>query len=398
MSIATMTETPRAALSARATTIYAVLTAISFSATSSAPTPLYHYYQQAFGLSPLLVTLIFASYVFALLGALLTVGSLSDYVGRRPMIFSSLLLNAAALAIFVTAGSAGQLILARVVQGLATGIAITTLGATILDTDRRNGPLYNSLTAFIGLMTGSLLAGALLAFAPWPGQLVYLVLLAITVAEAAVLLALPETGTRRLGALASVRPHVGVPAAARQVIVRLLPLNVAAWALGGFYLSLMPTLVSVATRIASPFVGAAVVSVLMLAAAGTVFALRAVAPARLLAIANAGLAIGIAATLAGTALQSAPAMIIGTAIAGVGFGAAFSGNLRSLLPLADASDRASLLAAYFVESYLAFALPAIIAGLVAPTLGLVMTAYAYGVVLIVLTAISAVATRRGATA
>ncbi len=398
MSIASHAETPRNSLSSRATTLYAVVTAISFSAASSAPTPLYHFYQQSLGLSPLLVTVIFASYVFGVLAAFLTLSSLSDFIGRRPMILVGLLFSAAALVLFITAGSAAQLILARIVQGVAVGSALTTLGATILDTDRRNGAILNSVTTFIGLMLGSLLAGSLLAFAPWPGQLVYIVLLAVTLLETIVLLVVPETATLRSGALASLKPQVRVPAIARPVLVRLLPLNIAAWALSGFYLSLMPTLVAVATHIASPFVGASVVSVLMLAAAGSVFALRHVAADRVLSVAMAGLGLGILVTLGGTALQSAPGMIIGTAIAGIGFGAAYSGNLRTLLPLADASDRASLLAAYFVESYLAFSLPAIAAGLLAPVLGLVATAELYGAVLLAFIALSAVATRRPATA
>src|SRR5215831_19221535 len=69
-----------------AVTAFGIVTAITFIATSSAPTPLYRLYQQGFDLSPLLLTVIFAAYAFSLLAALLTVGSLSDHVGRRPVV------------------------------------------------------------------------------------------------------------------------------------------------------------------------------------------------------------------------------------------------------------------------------------------------------------------------
>jgi hypothetical protein len=151
--------------------------------------------------------------------------------------------------------------------------------------------------------------------------------------------------------------------------------------------------VAVATGIASPFVGAAVVSALMLSAAITVFALRRAAPARLLRVGMGGLPLGIAITLAGTRLQSAAVMFAGTVIAGIGFGAAFAGSLKSLLPLAAETERAGLLAAYLVVSYLAFSLPAIAAGLSAPVLGLVTTAYFYGGVLIGLVLLAFVASR-----
>ena len=140
----TLVASPRLSLSPRAMTLYAATAAVSFSATSSAPTPLYHVYQQTLGLSPLWVTVIFASYAFAMLAAFLTVARLSDYIGRKPMIFAALALNAIALVFFITAGNAPELVLARVVQGVATGIGMTTLGAAILDTDKVNGSLYNS--------------------------------------------------------------------------------------------------------------------------------------------------------------------------------------------------------------------------------------------------------------
>jgi hypothetical protein len=295
-----------------------------------------------------------------------------------------------ALVLFILAQSADALIVARIVQGIATGIASTTLGAVILDTDPRDGSIYNSVTAFVGLTAGVLLAGVLLAYAPLPGQLVYAMLLALTLLEAAALAVLPETGTRRAGALTALVPHVAVPAAARPVMLRIAPLNIASWALGGFYFSLMPTLVAVATRITSPFVGAAVVSVLLIVATVTVLGLRAATAERLLGTAVAAMGLGVAATLAGTALQSVPVMIGGTAIAGISFGASFAGNLKMLLPLADPDDRASLFAAFYIENYLAYSLPAILAGLLIPVLGLVDTAYLYGGALIALTLVSLV--------
>jgi MFS family permease len=394
LSISSSLSSPRGTLSTRATTIYAAIAAISFSATSSAPTPLYHFYQKTMDLSPLTVTVIFAAYAFAMMASFLTVARLSDYVGRRPMIFAALAINAVALLLFITAGQAWELILARVVQGFGTGIALTTLGATILDTDKANGSLYNSVTAFVGLMLGTLVGGILVAFAPLPGQLIYVLLLAVTLIEAAMLLVTPETTSGRPGALAVLKPHVSVPKAALPALIKLLPLNVAGWALGGFYLSLMPTLVTLTTGAKSLFVGAAVVSALMLTASITVLAFRKLAPERMLLIAMLGLIGGIAVTLGAVYLQSAPLMILGTIFVGVGFGNAYSGNLRTLLPLAGEHERAGLLAAYFVESYLAFAIPAIAAGLAAPVLGLVTTSYIYGAVMIGLIAVSLVATQQ----
>src|ERR1700738_2141838 len=104
---------PRPALSNATTTVMAVVTAMTFSASGAAPTPLYHQYQESFGLTPAMLTIIFASYVLSLLAALLTTGSLSDHVGRRPVILAALAMNVVAMIMFMTAGSAAALIAAR---------------------------------------------------------------------------------------------------------------------------------------------------------------------------------------------------------------------------------------------------------------------------------------------
>ena len=57
---------------------------VSFLAGSSAPTPLYAVYAAKWGFSPITTTVVFGVYALAVLAALLTVGSLSDHVGRRP--------------------------------------------------------------------------------------------------------------------------------------------------------------------------------------------------------------------------------------------------------------------------------------------------------------------------
>ena len=119
-------------LSCSVTTVTAVAAAITLAATGAAPTPLYHQYQEHFSLTPFMITIIFAAYVLCLLFALLTVGSLSDHVGRRRPILAALALNVAAMILFMTAGSAAALIVARAVQGFATGLALTTLAATFL--------------------------------------------------------------------------------------------------------------------------------------------------------------------------------------------------------------------------------------------------------------------------
>src|ERR1700735_26180 len=116
-------------LSPNAMTWFSFGGAILVAASSSAATPLYRLYQESMHLTPFWITVVFSVYVASLLAGLLTVGGLSDYVGRRPVILAALLLNAAAMILFAEARDVGQLILARAVQGLCGRVGTTALGA-----------------------------------------------------------------------------------------------------------------------------------------------------------------------------------------------------------------------------------------------------------------------------
>jgi MFS family permease len=369
---------PARSASTSMTAIFAAVTAITFSAVAGAPTPVYRFYREALGLTPFTITLIFAVYSFTMIAAFLTVARLSDYVGRKPMILVALALNAVALILFFIAESAGTLIVARAVQGIGTGIALATLGALITDTAPKWAATLNSLTAFMGLALGALIAGAFVTFAPSPTHLVYAVLLGVTVAEMLALPWIAETTSRKPGAWIGMKPKLTVPKAAAAAMARLFPLTLSAWALGGFYLSLMPSLLIEATGIRSPLVGAAVVSALMISGGLASLASRTFDAGKTVRASAALLAIGVVLTLFAIAAGSSAGMVFGTIVAGFGFGASYGSSLRVLLPLAAAHERAGLLSAYFVESYLAFALAAIAAGLAAPHFGLVTTALFYG--------------------
>src|SRR3984885_13845583 len=393
-ALATRPQSSIPSLSPRAMTVFSFTSAMLIAAGSNAVTPLYHLYQASMHLTPFWITIVFAVYVASLLTALLTVGGLSDYMGRRPVILAALLLNAAAMMLFSEARDVGQLILARAVQGLCVGTGTTALGAAILDTDRARGPLLNSVTAFVGLTAGSLGTAALITFAPDPLHTVYEVLLGLTAVMIALLWLMPETAARKAGALASLRPHVSVPSQSRSILVRLTPANVAGWALGGLYLSLMPTVVATAMGVASPWVGGVVVAAVMLTAAIAVAAFRNWPARRLILLGTSTLSAGVAVSLSGIHQQQVAALLAGTVIAGAGFGSTFSGIMRALLPTAAPDQRAGMLLVFCVQSYLAFSLPAVAAGLAVPLVGLSIAAYLYGAVIIVLAVISLTAMLR----
>ncbi|MBV7548993.1 MFS transporter [Pseudomonas sp. PDM26] len=374
----------------RASLWFLAITLLSFLAASTAPTPLYHLYQEQMQFSPATLALIFAVYALSLLAALLTVGSLSDYLGRKPVIFTAVLLNILAMLLFIYADSVPWLISARVLQGFATGMATAVLSATLLDTDRQQGPLVNSVAPLLGMALGGMGCGLLAEFAPAPLHLTYWLLLALFAMQAVFVWCLPESVTRQPGAWASLRPTLHVPVQARATLWRVLPLNTATWALGGFYASLAPSLVRTATGSTSNLIGGATVAALTVTGALMIYTLRNQAATKALQLGASSLPVGVGLILLGVHSASLPLFFLGTLVAGCGFGAGFLGAVRSLVPLALPHERAGLMSAYYVLSYLAFCLPALLAGNLARTFGLVATTDGYGAVLMVL-ALSAMA-------
>ncbi|MCE0461728.1 MFS transporter [Pseudomonas uvaldensis] len=370
--------------STRASLIFLAMTLLGFLAASSAPTPLYHLYQEHMQFSPAILTLIFGVYAFSLLAALLTVGSLSDYLGRRPVIFVALLLNMLAMMLFINADSIGWLIGARLIQGFATGMATSVLGAALLDFDRQQGPLITSVAPLLGMACGALGCGMLAEFAPRPLQLTYWLLLGLFLVQAIYLWRLRESVSPQPGAWQSLRPTLHVPVQARRALWLILPLNLAAWAVGGFYLSLAPSLVRAATGSTSNLIGGALVAALTLTGALSIYTLRNQHAENMLRLAASLLITGLMLVLVAAHSGSLPLFFIGTLVTGSGFGAGFLGALRSIMPLALPHERAGLMSAFYVLSYLAFSLPSLLAGNLTRVFGLIATTDGYGAVLMAL--------------
>jgi hypothetical protein len=377
-------QNPSPTAARRGTLGFLAITMLCFFAASSAPTPLYHLYQQAWGFSSAMLTLIFAVYALSLLVALLTVGKLSDYLGRRPVILLALLLEIVSMGLFLTAADVTWLIIARLLQGFATGIATSVLGAALLDCDQVQGPLINSIAPMVGMAVGALGTSVLAEFAPMPLLLAFIVMLVAFVLQALYVWRLPETVSPQPGVWASLKPVISVPPQARRTLWLILPVDIAAWALGGFYLSLAPSLLKAATGSASLVHGGAAVAALTLSGVVAMLNLRKRAPALALFIGASFLSVGVAVILVAVNTGWLWLFFLGTLIAGCGFGSSFLGCLRLLMPLAHAHERAGLMSTFLIFSYLAFCVPALVAGLSAHDVGLITTTNVYGSVVIVL--------------
>jgi MFS family permease len=364
---------------------------VLFQAASSALTPLFVIYQRLWGFSSAIITLVFAVFVVGLLAALLTLGALSDYVGRRPVLLTSLALQAVALVLFLTATDVAALLIARAVQGVATGMVLPTLGAMLVDFDPPDAPgratIASGVVPIGGLAVGSLGCGALAQYAPDPAHLVWAMLLGATAIALIVALTFAESSPGRSGVLRSFVPRLGIPRLLRSDVLALVPVIVASWALGGLYLSLGPSAAATVFGIADHFVGGLVATLLCGAGAVTAFTLRRSSDIVVRRSSAALLAIGTAVTLLGTITGSVMAAVVGTVVAGIGYGAAglaTFGQIATLAEPVDPAERGELFAVAYAVAYLSFSLPALGAGYLTTLVSLRDTVLVYaGVVILV---------------
>jgi predicted MFS family arabinose efflux permease len=165
---------------------------------------------------------------------------------------------------------------------------------------------------------------------------------------------------------------------------------VAVWALAGFYLSLGPSLAAQQTHSHNLTWGGVLILLFTgLGAAGSV-ALAKREPSRVMLGGCLVLIAGAVTTFSSIDTGTPAVFFVGTAVAGLGFGPAFTGAYKVVVASAGPSDRAGLITAVYIVSYLATGIPAVIGGVATSRFGLSETALVYSLVVAALAAVAAI--------
>ncbi len=360
----------------------------------SAPSPLYAIYEGMWHFSPITLTAIYAVYMVGSLTAMLIGGRLSDHLGRRLVVAIGLLVQISGMLVFAEARGVADLYIARLLQGLGSGIAIVTISAWLLDLQPPDKPRLGSLigvvTALAGLGAGALGSGLLIQYAPNPLHLVFWLLIIVFALALALMPVTPDISERKPGWLQSLRPKVSVPEQARSMFAASAPSLVAIWALVGLYLSLGPSLALSLLGTNSRILGALVITAQAGTAAVSATAAQRIEPRRLVVWGSAVLMTGVGITLLGVVIDSLPLLYLGSMLAGAGFGPAYLGIYRSLALLAPPDQRSGLFAAVYLAFYLALSIPTVLAGAAVGRFGLHPTTYGYGILVMGLAVVTTV--------
>jgi MFS family permease len=348
---------------------------------SGTPSPIYGIYRELWGFSPLVLTLVYATYAFGVLAALLLAGRVSDDVGRRPVLLAALATLMGATVLFMLADSVVWLFVARGVQGVATGAALGAASAALLDLHPRRDPagvgLTNGVVSAGGMGLGVLVSAAFVEFLPAPRVLPYVALFVLFAIALEGVWHMPEPVAER-SRLRLTPQWPSVPAAVRRPFLLAALGVMSSWSIGGLFLSLGPQLSADLFHTTNHLVAGVGVFALAGSAAVAQLVLGRTPPWAGAAAGSVALSSGMVLIVIAASTDSSVVFLTGAIIGGAGFGVAFLGALRALSAAIPNEHRAAVMSAFYVVAYASLSLPAIAAGLLVTPLGLRPTFEIFG--------------------
>jgi MFS family permease len=376
-------------------------TAIAFTSlylAAGALMPMLAFYREQWLLSAAELTLAFAVFAGGFLAALLTVGSLSDHVGRRPVLLSAMSIALVSDVIFLTAPDIRWVVIGRTVQGFATGAATPAFTAALVELAppgrQKLGSALGSTALAGGLALGSLSAGLAIDVAHRATFATFIGLIIGNACGLAFVALSPETVTRTAGALRALRPRLLIPVTVRREFIAAAPVIAATWMLSGLTGGLAPSMVRTVFSIDSGLITGLSGSLAPAASAVVGLLCVRVDARRAMTLGIWAAITGATAIAGGAAASNLAITLAGQAISGVAFGAAFTAALELLIPHVERQQRSALAATAYVVAYAAFGAPVIISGYVVDHVGLVPTVIGYSTVAVLLAGCGLKAPRR----
>jgi MFS family permease len=214
----------------------AVVSLVAAFAVSAAPIPLYNIYRAEDGFTNFGISMAIVTYSVGTMAGLLVLGRLSNHLGRRLTAIASLSLLLLGCVLLLNVHDIGALLAGRVLMGVGTGLASSTLTSYIVDAAPTRPEWLASVASsqgpMLGLTVGAITSGALVQFGPWPRDLIYLVCVGFLLLSAVLIAISPETATPTPGAWRSLLPRVSVPARVRHLLPVAAAVFLATWSTG----------------------------------------------------------------------------------------------------------------------------------------------------------------------
>lgn len=389
LRVAFVTNQPHRGRASRLAFLSAVVSLVVAFAAAAAPIPLYNLYRAQDGFTNAAISMAVFGYAAGTIAALLVLGRLSNHLGRRITAIASLGLVLLGCLLLLNVHALGMLLAGRLLVGVGTGLASSSLSSYILDAAPSKpewlATVASSQGPMLGLTVGATASGALVQFGPRPRELIYLVCVGFLLLSTALIAISPETATPMPGAWRSLLPRFRVPARVRPLLPVAAAVFLATWATGAFYQAFVPALVEDQLHTRSPLILGLVFAAYMTpsvlgAPIGGRFTPAAAQRLGML-IFLAGM-IGIITAIAAGTLNL---FILATIAAGAGQGIAISAATRGLLHGGALAERAPIFSAIYLLCYSGAAFPSLVSGQLSNTFSLPQIALGYGALAIVAT-------------
>jgi MFS family permease len=395
-TVSAVDETGRSAR-LRLAFISAVFALLAAFAAVGSTVPLFNVYRAEDGFTNAGISVAVVVYSAATLTTLLVLGRLSNHLGRRPISIASLSLLLLGCVLLLNVHEIGILVAGRLLLGIGAGLASSSLTSYIVDAAPARpawlASVASSQTVMLGLAVGAVSSGALIQYAPWPRQLIYLVVIGLLLVSVVLIAISPETVARKRGARRSMRPSVHVPARVRHLIPVTAAVLLSTWSVGAFYQAFVPALVENQLHTASPLILGLVFAAYMgPSALGAPLGSR-FTPATAQRIGMSVFLVGMTGIITAVTTGTLLLFIVSTTVAGAAQGIAISAATRGLLQGSTLADRAATFSVIYLISYSGATIPAFIAGQLSNTFSLPQIVLGYGVFALLATACTLLSAR-----
>lgn len=345
-------------------TAYVYLVTMAF---STVPAPLYLLYQERDGFNTLMITVIFAGYAIGAMVSLFFVGHVSDWVGRRRILLAAIGLNIVSAGIFLVGSGLWELIVARVMSGIAVGMVTGTATAYLAelhsiarpDTPRTRTDLVASAAPMIGLGSGALIAGWLAAYVSQPLLVPYYVFVGLLVVAFIGVCLTPETVTHATDRAVYRVRRIALPAQARGRFLAASGTALASFAMLAVFSSVSPAFMAGTLGYTSRALAGTVTFLVYVAGAlAPLFLLR----MRLRQLLVTGFALmlgGLLALIVGVWLANFGLFLVAGVVVGAGCGILFKGCVSTVIELASPQHRSETMAGLFLTAYIGLSIPII---------------------------------------
>lgn len=320
---------------------------------SGAPSVLYPMYAERWGLTPAIITAVFATYQLAIIIVLPLFGGLSDQLGRRRVMMIGLVLIAASAVLFALAPNVGFLFAGRVLQGAGTGLAMGAATASLVENNVTSNPRFagtlTTISTATGLTLALVLSGVFARFLPLPMFWSYIVLFGLAICSLIVLLLSPDD---RPAEAPQWRPQaLRLPSGVR-LIFAIAAISVSlAYCVGAIMLSLGAHMISQFTQTDD-----ALVTGLLLGGSSAAIGMTALLLSRLdvrVAVITGALltVVSLLLMLLASASGSTGVFLAWSLVGGMAYSFAFSGGLGVINRAAPEEHRGATLSLLYLVAY-----------------------------------------------